>query len=462
LIRRVEWTVIVFILAAYLVIAGEYATRTPDWQAPDEPAHYNYVRQLADEGHFPVLEMGDWQQDYQTQLVASGFDPKLTDRIQTIEYEDHQPPLYYLLQTPIYALSDGNLITMRLFSMLLGAGVVGFTWLALWVLAPRWPGSALTGAAFVAFLPQHISILASVSNDALAELIVAVTLLATLVYLGNRRTLPEETDDVEQAVQPRKIHPVWLGVLVGLALLTKTTIYFLAGVVALAIVLRWRREHWPWQRAFREFAVVFIPALLIGGVWWVRNLDVYGGTDFTGLTRHENVTIGQPRTDEWIDTVYGGSTRMYLENYAKTTFRSFWGQFGWMALPMPSHVYTALLLFSLAVISGAALFFWKHGWSRQLTPPQHDALLIFAAVFIFVSAAYLLYNLDFVQFQGRYLYPALLPFAFLVAAGLNGWTSLAENQFPALAWLPVTAMIGLAVFALYALETYIVPNLPTW
>jgi len=346
--------------------------------------------------------------------------------------------------------------------MLLGAGVGGCTWRARGVLAPRWPGSALTGAAFVAFLPQHISILASVSNDALAELIVAVTLLATLVYLGNRRTLPEETDDVEQAVQPRKIHPVWLGVLVGLALLTKTTIYFLAGVVALAIVLRWRREHWPWQRAFREFAVVFIPALLIGGVWWVRNLDVYGGTDFTGLTRHENVTIGQPRTDEWIDTVYGGSTRMYLENYAKTTFRSFWGQFGWMALPMPSHVYTALLLFSLAVISGAALFFWKHGWSRQLTPPQHDALLIFAAVFIFVSAAYLLYNLDFVQFQGRYLYPALLPFAFLVAAGLNGWTSLAENQFPALAWLPVTAMIGLAVFALYALETYIVPNLPTW
>ncbi len=74
----------------------------------------------------------------------------------------------------------------------------------------------------------------------------------------------------------------------------------------------------------------------------------------------------------------------------------------------------------------------------------------------------MLYNRDFVQFQGRYLYPALIPLAFLVAIGLNGWTSLFENLFPAMDWVPVTAMIGLAVFAWYALDTYIVPNLPVW
>lgn len=454
MIRRIEWTLIGFIVAAYLVIASEYAIRTPDWQAPDEPAHVNYVRQLAGDGHFPVLKMGDWQQDYQQQLVSSGFDPALTDRLDTVQYEDHQPPLYYLLQTPIYALTDGDLLAMRLFSVLLGAGVVWTTWAVLWVLVPRWPNMAITGAAFVAFLPQHLSIMGSVSNDSLAELIVGLTLLAAVVYLGNHRTLPE---DEEPTTRKHTIHPAWLGVLVGAALLTKTTIYFLGGVAALAVLLRWRRERWPWQIAARQFAYVLIPALLIGGAWWVRNLNVYGGLDFMGLERHEDVTVGQLRTGDYIEDI---GTRRYLDNYAQTTFHSFWGQFGWMAVPMPGRIYTLLLIFSLVALAGVGLFFWRHRWPRTLTPPQQDALIVLGVVLICALAAYLLYNLDFVQFQGRYLYPALIAFAFLVAVGLTGWVSLFENQFPALAWLPPTVMIGLAVFALYALDTYLVPNLP--
>jgi len=441
MIRRIEWTVIIFILAAYLVIAGQYAVRTPEWQAPDEPAHYNYVAQIVDEGRLPVLEMGDWQQTFQEQLVTSGFDdPALMERLDTVQYEDHQPPLYYLLQAPIYALTDGDLTAMRLFSALLGAGVILAAWAILWKLFPRWPGIALTGAAFIAFLPQHIAILASVSNDSLAEFIVALTLLAATVYLGNG--------------QP--VNPVVLGLLVAAAFWTKTTIYFLAGIAGLAVALRWRREGWPWKHGVSHLAAVTVPALLIGGIWWVRNLDIYGGADFTGLTRHENITVGQPRTEEYIDTMYGGSTRIYLENYAKTTFHSFWGQFGWMAVPMPGRVYTAFLFFTMLVIAGAVLFFWQHGLPGG---PQRDVLIVFVAVIGFVFAAYILYNLDFVQFQGRYLYPALIPLALLVGVGLHGWAALVEDQFPALVWLPTTLMIGLAVFAFYALETYIVPNL---
>ena len=50
MIRRVEWIWIGLILIGYGVLVTRYATRTPDWQAPDEPAHVNYVRQIADEG----------------------------------------------------------------------------------------------------------------------------------------------------------------------------------------------------------------------------------------------------------------------------------------------------------------------------------------------------------------------------------------------------------------------------
>jgi len=109
------------IILFYLILGAYYAIRTPAWQAPDEPAHYNYVRQLAN-GRLPVMESDDYDEAYRNEVVSSRFDPSYDVSIFT--YEDWQPPLYYLLQTPVYLLTNGSLIAMRLLSVLLGAGVV--------------------------------------------------------------------------------------------------------------------------------------------------------------------------------------------------------------------------------------------------------------------------------------------------------------------------------------------------
>lgn len=433
------------LLVVYFALAGAYATRTPAWQAPDEPAHYNYVRQIVEDRALPVLRPGDWQQAYQETLTASGFRPDLLDRLDTIQYEDHQPPLYYLLQAPVYALTDGDLRALRAVSVLLGAGVVLCAWAVLSIFFPRRPILALVGAGFVAFLPQHLAILGSVSNDALAELIVGLTLLAAARYLGQTRPRP----------------PIALGLLVGAALLTKTTIYFLAGIAVLAVLLRGRRAVWSRRVWIAQLAAVIVPALLLGGIWWARNVAVYGGSDFTGLQRHDAVTVGQWRTDDYIELILGGDRREYVEIYARTTFHSFWGQFGWMALPMPTAVYWLLGLFTVGVLIGAGLALVR----RRRPPPdpaQRDLLVIGVLVVLLVSAAYLLYNRDFVQFQGRYLYPALIPLAGLVALGIGGWLGLIERRWPALVWTALGVPLGLALLAFYALETYIVPNLPAW
>ncbi|MCZ7539353.1 MAG: glycosyltransferase family 39 protein [Anaerolineae bacterium] len=441
--RRAEGAALAVILAVYLALAGLYAARTPDWQAPDEPAHYNYVRQIADEGRLPVIAPGDWQQEYQEQLKDSGFAPALLDRLDTIQYEDHQPPLYYLLQTPVYALSGGDLLALRLMSALLGAGAVIGAWAVIRAALPGRTSLALAGAGFVAFLPQRLSIAASVNNDALADLVVALTLWAAVVYL---RGAP-------------RARPLALGVLVGIALITKTTVYFLAGIVALAVLLRWRRERWPPRTAAAHLAAAILPALLIGGVWWARNLDTYGGTDFTGLARHDEVTVGQVRTGEYIEGVLGGDERQYLENMLRTTFHSFWGQFGWMAVPLPGTAYRALWLITLGLLAGAAIYAWRERFPCALDGPARDALIVFAAVIVLVIAAFLLYNREFVQFQGRYLYPALIPLALGVAAGLRGWAGLVFGRRAPADWLPLAAIAALALFALYALEMYLVPNL---
>ncbi len=441
--RRAEGAVLAVILAAYLLLGVLYAARTPDWQAPDEPAHYNYVRQIADQGRLPVIALGDWQQEYQEQLKASRFAPELLGRLDTIQYEDHQPPLYYLLAAPVYILTGGDLLALRLVSVVLGAGVVMATWAALRAASPGQPGLALSGAGFVAFLPQHLSILGSVNNDALAELIAALTLWAVIVYLRGARSAP----------------PAMLGVLTALALITKTTIYFLAGIVLLAVLLRGRRERWSRRVFVSHLAAVIVPALLLGGLWWGRNLHVYGGTDFTGLDRHDAVTVGQMRTDEYIEVVLSGSERQYLENLLRTTFHSFWGQFGWMSVPLPGQVYRILGAVTLGLLVGASVHAWRARFPLTLDGAERDTLILFATTIVLVTVAFVLYNLSFVQFQGRYLYPALVPLSFVVGAGLTGWAELIAGRRPFVSWLPLGAVGALALFAFYALETYLVPNL---
>ncbi|MEZ4646343.1 MAG: hypothetical protein R3E31_27065 [Chloroflexota bacterium] len=109
---------------------------TPAWQAPDEPAHYNYVRQLA-MGHWPVMELGDYDEAYKNEVIGSGFAPQYD--VSVITYEDWQPPLYYLLLTPVFWLTNGSMLALRLVSLLLGAG-----W---WLWRMGWRGVSLPETA---------------------------------------------------------------------------------------------------------------------------------------------------------------------------------------------------------------------------------------------------------------------------------------------------------------------------
>src|SRR3970040_1291762 len=83
------------IVLTYLVVGTLYAVHTPRWQVPDEPAHYNYIRQVVETRAFPVLEPGDYDQAYLSDLTSTRFPPDKP--IGTLEYEEHQPPLLYIL-----------------------------------------------------------------------------------------------------------------------------------------------------------------------------------------------------------------------------------------------------------------------------------------------------------------------------------------------------------------------------
>jgi 4-amino-4-deoxy-L-arabinose transferase-like glycosyltransferase len=444
--RRLEKTLFAFIVTAYLVAGALYAIYTPPWQAPDEPAHFNYIRQIATYGCCPRIETGDWQSAYLSQLTSSRFAPEHLDQLNSIQYEDHHPPLYYLLASVVYKLTNGALVALRLFSVMLGAAVVCLSYLIGCSIAPDQPHIALGSMVLVAFTPQHLSMMASVNNDALAELIVALALFWLIRYLQ------------AEAV------PIWrLGLIVGLALLTKITIYFLALVVPLAIWLKWRRQGEPARRFLRSTIIFLVVAIFVGGLWWLRNIAVYGFPDFLGLAAHDAVVADQPRTAEFI-AQHGFSA--YITQLAGTTFKSFWGQFGWMALPLDGvlggWIYRGFAALSLAGLAGFILA--ARRWfiaERAAARPRMSAgaIIVLLAIVLLVALQFIYYNIEFQQWQGRYLFPALIPITFLLVCGLDYWRARLLSRWETGPWLLPLSLMGLGALDVYLLFWVIVPGL---
>ena len=108
------WRMALVASAMYLLLGSAYVLRTPLWQAPDEPAHFNYVEHIAEGAGLPVLQTGDYDQARLEDLTADRF---RDGAVETLRYEAHQPPLYYLLMTPVSAATRGQLTALRFASL---------------------------------------------------------------------------------------------------------------------------------------------------------------------------------------------------------------------------------------------------------------------------------------------------------------------------------------------------------
>ncbi len=415
--KRTTRSALVLIIAAYIILSALYAIGTPRWQAPDEPAHFNYIAHLANERSFPVLQQGDYPHQYLEEIKAARFPPTMP--ITSLRYESHQPPLYYVLATPIYLATsslglDWQLLALRLFSVALGA-------VGLWVLhcmvqevladdaedgAPSETAFAtLAATAFVAVLPMHVAMTAAINNDVLGELILLCILWRAL------RTIRHGLD----------VRAAWAtGLLLGIALLTKTTIYLtVAGVLTLMVWLAAPKdpdEGSALHVRLSYLARVLAVGIVLAGPWLARNAIVYGDLDILAWQRHDAVVLGQLRTEDLLTQL---GLRQFLTQFVRTTFRSFWGQFGWMGVLVDDRVYLALAVLCcvLAVAFAHLVLRLRYG-KVQMAESQKRAFGLLAAAAGLTVVTYLGYNIKFVQHQGRYLFPALGPMAVAVALGI--------------------------------------------
>jgi 4-amino-4-deoxy-L-arabinose transferase-like glycosyltransferase len=428
------------IVLVYLILATLYAAYTPAWQAPDEPAHYNYVKYLAEQHRFPLLKPGDYPAAYLEEIKSAGFPPEMS--IAPIRYEFHQPPLYYILAVPVFRLFGGSLLPLRLLSVAMGALLLLVVCWTVRALVPDRPFLALGATAFVAFLPMHLAMTAAVNNDTLAELLLATVFLLSIRYLR----LPGSSLGQREGTQLL----ILLGITTGLGLVTKSATYIAVPLVLLAIALKHLWIEKPSLAVSLKAGIIYAtPAFLLGLPWWLRNIALYGGLDFLGLGRHDQVVVGQLRTAEF---VAGRGLAALFHDFSLTSFRSFWGQFGWMGVLLDERIYQALAILSALALIGFVIWALRTWRSRANHPRwQWAAGILLVVSGIFTVAAYIWYNTQFVQHQGRYLFTALLPIG--LAAAL-GWREALRRER---AWpLATVLLVGAATLRL----TGLLPNWP--
>lgn len=420
--RRTERLILGFILTVFLILGVVYSVVVPPLEASDELWHYPMVKYIADNWSLPVQVPGvetPWRQEGSQPPLYYALSAVATLWIDTSDMEvvrHLNPHVDNGVATP-----DGNINLVvhhpareafpwqgtvlaihliRFLSVLMGVAAVYLTYLIAGEVLPDQPAIALGAAAIHAFTPMYVFISGSVNNDNL------VVPLSSLVLLMLLRLAHQQVWTTSQAL----VRYLGLGVVLGLAVLTKTSSLALTVITAFVVSARAVRRH-SWREFLMGGLATLLPLLAIAGWWFLRNLRLYG--DLTGFNLFF-VVLGTR-------DVPADLSQMWRERYSFAA--GYWGNFGGLNVPMPAGVYG--LLNTLAILAALGLVFL---FLRRVLKAERRLMLDYLSLIIS-----LLWGLGvFVPWvlwwaritwssQGRLVFSAISIWSLLLALGLAGW-----------------------------------------
>lgn len=360
------------VAVAHVVLTGILAALQPvdlgggtgKFAPPDESAHVAYLRELTSTWRLPVFRSGKGN------------------------YEAHQPPVYYLVASPVYLLGRlggerSAVVAVRALSVLIGAVSVLLIW-RLAALAFGGQTAAATAATCVGALwPARVIACSSVSNDALAELAGLGALVAMCALLDK--------------VSVRGALVAGLGV--GLAMLVKSSTLPLVVVGLVAVCVGAQRAGWSAKQCAMGMVVFLSGVLILWGPWGARNTLLYG--DPLAARAFAEVFRQDRATPEFF-LQRGLTGAQYYELVVLNTALSFWGVFGQANLWLPAWYY---------VLAGA---WWAAGFglvlAKAIARPQSESARAVWGVLVLhlvlTAALFLRFNAVFYQAQARYFLPA--------------------------------------------------------
>jgi D-alanyl-D-alanine carboxypeptidase (penicillin-binding protein 5/6) len=264
---RATWPALVAI-----VLAGvAYVILMPPGLPYDEPAHWLNVQWWLDHWTMPVI--GEPGTSYEAQMGPVAY------------------AVYAIVAWPFQALWGDE----AAFYAARAVGIVQLVALALTLatvarraLKPHRAVLMLV-VLVVGLNPMLLAVSTSIQNDTLSLLLGAAALLVAI-----------------SPSPPQRRSALLAGVLLGLAILTKVTVWPIAVGVALALVVR---------RRYLSLAIVALTSAVVAGWWFVRNIVLYGdltgragveaaGYDFPPVDAGPVGLVKQAMTYLWLPTEY--------------------------------------------------------------------------------------------------------------------------------------------------------------
>ncbi len=207
------------LLAGFVIVGAIYAVVMPLFEVSDELWHYPMVKRLADGLGLPTQDpanVGPWRQEGSQPPLYYAAMALVTRWIDTSDMDQVRWLNPHADNGLITADGNNNIVVhtyreawpwhgtalavrlIRLLSVLLGAGVVYFTYRLALELAPGRTALALAAAAFAGFTPMFVFVSASVNNDTLAVFFSSAALWLMAKWIRGQRTKGEGQREKEE------------------------------------------------------------------------------------------------------------------------------------------------------------------------------------------------------------------------------------------------------------------------
>lgn len=412
-------------LLVFLALGAALVARVPMGASPDEAAHWQYIEYLVANKSLPLF---------------TGQKPPLPG------YEFHQPPLYYAIAAPGWAVLPAGVQNYwaRLVSLLCGAATLIFIWKSARLLFADDRSIAVLATGFAALWPLHLGVSAGSNNDALGGL-----WAAALFWCGARVLLRGAT--LRDAAL--------MGLLVGLGALTKNTVLVVGAAMLVALLVAPSAPKSP--SGFVRLLVALAVTIVVAGPLWARNIFVYGDP-FVLRLFSKAAAEGTPGFPYFAQL--GLDFLTYARGMIWMIFLTMWGFFGGSDTaskltaplnpggPIVRDLWLAPLMLIFLLVPLAVPLGWRrYAESAPLQGAQKRVLLYFVvgALLVFLAWVQFAYA-HFSGGQARYFHAALLPMCVFAATGWRGmWgtgRALHLASWPLAALLLTMTLLNLLVW----------------
>ncbi len=458
LLPQQRWARVVLLLLMVFTLSRSvlWASTQPAWLAPDEDYHSLYINYLVEKDAFPNLNGPFTSQEFTVSESLTPIGPYQLGPVTSYRGNPHavidqiasyhlsrkpQPPAPRpVLEAPLYYIGGAivdrifwgsasitRLTLIRYYSAFLGMLTVFCAWLlAKQILAREW--QQLAAAAIAALQPILAFSASTVTND----VGVALTLTATLAWCAWLLRAP-----------PRSRQGIGLGLLCGIALLTKTSMLALVLIVPVVLLMSWR----TFPQARRELLGVLgwaVGIVLVVAGWWYVYLLVTTHS-ILGEEGHITATAGAhalglnalwPTIWTWLQMVY----------------RNYWFTFLFFQVTPQSALYR-LPLIGIVCVGAALLIYLVRSRGRAFDPayvPRRATFMILWTAIVFLLPPLALdtwrglHNLGFTTAQGRFLTPVYPALAVVAVVAVDDLTARVKR-----ARAIVTGALVACAFVLY-------------